>query len=172
LAATTADKAKIYYQCLPCQQYYDCRGAIQQHFSESHDNNLVLSKDNEVKIRHTVKCLICQKSDNNVIFDNIQEAMLHRHNAHFYTIDHSPDHPVTRFIVKPDQKEIRVIGKMLYYPKDCFVEEFQCVCDKVYNFKSLAVKCMSKHIGIRRFKCDRQNNLKIGIFFFNNELRK
>jgi hypothetical protein len=155
----------IYYQCSPCKLYYDCREELQKHLMELHGRSCTITQDNEANIQYTIKCALCREDHGqNIVFNTIQEAMLHRHNEHFYSIDHSPAHPVTRFIVKPDETEILAKGKLVYYKKKCIVEEFQCVCDKVYNFKSLAVKCLTKHVGIRRFKCQKNHVINPGEF--------
>jgi hypothetical protein len=153
----------IYYKCLSCNLYYDRLAELKHHLMDTH--GLHPSQHNEVKICQTIKCLLCIDDHAQfVLFDSIQEAVLHRCKNHLYSIRNSPAQPVIRYIIKPDETEIPVKGKLHYYKKNCISETYQCPCHKSYRCKSLAVRCMLKHVGIKRFKCPKNHIINPGEF--------
>jgi hypothetical protein len=154
----------LYYKCEPCKLYYDCSEDIRQHLALVHQE-YSLSDEHEVKISCTIKCKYCALDSNqNICFATLLEAMQHRHEKHSYSMDALPDQTLTRYIVRPDDTDTHVTGKRIYYREKCILEEYKCDCDRVYNSKRLATKCMAKHVGIRRYKCLKGHMITSGEF--------
>jgi hypothetical protein len=155
------------FKCEPCDHYFESRDEIEAHIKTIHGENCSILKADEAQIRHIIKCSICKNDkDEPVLFKSIPESLQHRREKHYYSISYASTKPLTRFLVKMDGTESAVTENLRYYKKNTNVEEFQCVCNAIYAYKSLAEKCLAKHIGIKRFVCKKPHKVNNGRFNF------
>jgi hypothetical protein len=146
---------RTFYYCPECQQYFDAHDEFRRHLSQLHRQYDDITSEHVVGVQSLIKCVNCKlDSGEDLVFGDIKTAFLHRHQRHFFEFEKPTEQSVKRYVINPDESEVEAIGKLRYFVKNCITEDFQCPCGKVYDFRSTALNCLAKHVGLRRYQCD------------------
>jgi hypothetical protein len=113
----------------------------------------------EAKLRYVIQCSALQcrtKANQKLEFRNLQEAVAHRRAVHSKLVDYATTKNLTRILVHPDLSETVVDCDFLTFATNLLVRGFVCVCNWVFNQKEDAERCLAKHFGVKKFRCEYQ----------------
>jgi hypothetical protein len=147
----------IYFRCMTCIRYFDNIDEFQKHLVDQHGHNVVIAIDHIVRVMPVIKCLSCATENGDFLtFSDLEAAMEHRRQQHC-NVQSTASQTVRRLVINSDESEVPWHGECVYFTENCISEKFQCPCQKLYEFKTSALKCLAQHVGIRRFRCQEDN---------------
>jgi hypothetical protein len=152
---------------LPSQQgsVFNCHACdwvgvdINLHVKTMHGKKFKVLRADEAKLRYVIQCtsLRCRtKNKQKLEFRNLQEGVAHRRAVHGKLVDYATTKNLTRILVHPDLTETIVVGDFLTFASNLLVRGYVCVCNCVFNQKDDADRCLAKHLGVKKFRCQFQ----------------